>query len=157
MLAKTEIKECPSACACYELDNYNFCGSGTVESEICFVPGVESVTKVEVEVDSANFAVQLVCCNLIVVCGHITKKVFGDDPNTPIKTKDIFVQIDVPAHICNPEYLTEIAWKVTGAEVCTGCYSLTCPDTSDTTKYHKLVEKEIISVQVDSLVPIPTP
>lgn len=156
-----EILQCPVECMCIELENYNYCGSDTVEGEICFVPGVDpvTITKVEVTVDSDNFSVELVCCNLIVVCGFITKKVFGASAVRPIKTKDIPVQIKVPAEICNPDYLVERAWKVTGAEVCTGCYTFACVDKNEAeeTIYHKLIEKDIVSVQVDSLVPIPDP
>lgn len=154
----TNICDCP---ICGH-GNYNFCGSDTVESEICFVPGVAAnAITVEVDVDPTNFQIELICCNLIVVCGFITKRVLVTPTvGTPFtKTKDIPVQIKVPAEICDVASLTiDSNWSVTGVEVCTGCYALTCPtatpDEFGNVLYHKLIEKDIIGVQVDRLAPI---
>lgn len=155
MAEVTIIEQCPD-CGCTTLDqiNYNFCGSDTVESEICFIPGVApgDITSVTVSCDPADFAVELVCCNLIVVCGKITKTIIFTDSQggTSTKIKDILVQVKVPAEICNPIYLDPANWLVTGVQVCTGCWTLTCVDKADVTKFHKFLEKDILSVQVDS-------
>jgi hypothetical protein len=91
--------------------NYNFCGQSIVESEICFVPAIATIGKVEVAVDPANFKVELVCCNLIVVCGFITKKVYKlADDTIPFKTKDIKVQVNVPAEIYNSDNFDLTDW-----------------------------------------------
>jgi hypothetical protein len=163
-MAVVTIPVCETGCPC-GAGNYNFCGQGIVESEICFVPSIDenTIERVDVEVDPMNFQVELICCNLIVVCGFITKKVYivnvGGDPIL-LKTKDIPVQINVPAEICDADSLQiNTLWAVTGVEVCTGCYTLTCPTApttpSTTTKFHKLIEKDIIAVQVDRTAPLP--
>ncbi|MDD3187827.1 MAG: hypothetical protein PHD02_05135, partial [Bacilli bacterium] len=51
-----------------------------------------------VDVDPKNFKVQLICCDLIVVCGFITKTVIFCD-GTPKVKKDIFVQVKIPVDI----------------------------------------------------------
>lgn len=157
-MAIRTIFECTNGCPACGPGNYSFCGSDTVESEICLVPSIdrEDIARVEVEVLPENFNVELVCCNLIVVCGFITKRVFRVNPNPElppiqIKEKDIPVQIKVPAEICNPAFLNPAQWDVTGVEVCTGCYTLTCPDNIDNDNFHRLIEKDILLVQVDSL------
>ena len=151
------ILRCTNGCPACSMGNYNYCGSEIIDSEICLVPALlpREITSVDVTVDPTNFRIELICCNLIVVCGFITKTVTIDpageaEPYT--KVKNIPVQIKVPAEICNPEALIiDDQWRITGVEVCDGCYTLTCPDRSTPTRYHKLVEKEIISVQVDRI------
>lgn len=142
----TNICDCPCGNG-----NYNFCGADTVESEICFVPAVAAnAITVEVDVDPVNFKIELICCNLIVVCGFITKRILVNPTvGTPFtKIKDIPVQINVPVEICRAADLVVADWKVTGVDVCSGCYTLTCPNTAGDL-FHKLIEKDIIAVQID--------
>ncbi|MEQ8155490.1 MAG: hypothetical protein ABRQ25_11495 [Clostridiaceae bacterium] len=123
-----------------------FCSKAAVSSEICFVPAVNpDAASVSVESDPCNFKVELVCCGLIVVCGFITKKVTFCD-GTPAAVKDIPVQISIPAAIDDLNEAVPEKWKVTKAEVCTGCYEFICPDACK--KSHKLTEKDIIAVEV---------
>ncbi|MFA9398980.1 MAG: hypothetical protein ACERKV_12060 [Clostridiaceae bacterium] len=159
-MAIVTIPICENGCPTCSDGNYNFCGVDTVESEVCLVPAVtpEEITSVEVEIDKENFKIQLICCNLIVVCGFITKTIVitpADESDPYTKVKDIPVQIKVPAEICNEaDLVIDEAWQITGVEVCTGCYTLVCPDGSTPIKYHKLVEKEIVGVQVDRIEPV---
>lgn len=157
-MAVTPILACTNGCPTCSNGNYNFCASDTVESEICLVPALlpSEIFSVEVEIDPANFKIELICCNLIVVCGFITKVVQIHPTSGPwyTKTKNIPVQIKVPAEICDVASLTiNSNWRITGVEVCTGCYTLTCPDDKTPTKFHKLIEKEIIGIQVDRIAP----
>lgn len=147
--------------------NMRFCASALVQSEICFIPGIDedNIKEVLDFIDADDFKVELVCCNLIVVTGFFTKKVIFKDCMAPVR-KDITVSIEVPVEIDDPEDLNVREWKVTGVEVCTGCFKLTCPDEEkemhhreednddkghhhEENLFHKLVEKDIISVQVD--------
>lgn len=125
----------------------NYFGNTVVDSEICFVPAVNPDTaSVSVDVDPKNFKVQLICCDLIVVCGFITKTVTFCD-GTPKVKKDILVQVNVPVNI---EDLCDVyakKWEVTKAQVCDSCSSFICPN-KNTTLYHTLVEKDIIAVEV---------
>ena len=173
-------------CPYKELKNFRFCGSDVIESEICFVPAVKEEdikdAMVTVSVDPDDFKIELVCCNLIVVCGFITKKVtyrkdrMGDGlsldsaesgfHSIEIAEKDISVQIKVPVNIYKEEDLDIDEWIVAGVEVCSsGCTNLVCPgksitgprqvvpdgqghDGNDKKTYHKLIEKDIVSVLV---------
>jgi hypothetical protein len=169
-MAITIIPECTNNCPACGDGNYNFCGVDTVESEICLVPAISTDPRVNtitvtVDANAGDFNIELICCNLIVVCGFITKTVVITSVATGAvitKRKRIPVQIKVPAEICDVASLdSSILWDITGVEVCTGCYTLTCPTTNldefGNVMYHKLVEKDIIGIQVDRTVPIPTP
>lgn len=156
-----KICECPFQ----KLKNFRYCGSDVVESEICFVPGV---TKAQIEAGdisftdpvASNFKVELVCCNLIVVCGFVTKTLtYKEGSETKTISKDIPVQIEIHADINNEALFDPAKWEVLGAEVCSsGCTNLVCPKTkkvgttpTDVVFYHKLIEKDIVSVSVKSL------
>lgn len=132
-----------------DIKKCKFCGKAVVDSEICFAPAVNPAkASVSVSIDPDNFKVDLVCCDLIVVCGFITKTVaFTDD--TPTAKKDILVQINVPANIDGLDDVDPEKWTVTRAEVCTGCFNFTCPS-GDADLFHKLVEKDIIAVLVEN-------
>lgn len=126
--------------------SFKFCGKAVIDSEICFVPAVDKAkTSVSVSIDPANFKVDLVCCGLIVVSGFITKTVTFTDGRPTVK-KDILVQVNVSANI-NAFDTDPKKWTVTKAELCTACFNYTCPS-EDNNLFHKLVEKDIIAVQV---------
>lgn len=147
-IIKIIVKRIPCFSNCHNVEKCKFCGKAIVDSEICFVPAVNPAkASVSVSIDPANFKVELVCCDLIVVCGFITKIVTFTD-STPTVKKDILVQVNVPAKIHGFEVEPE-KWTITKAEVCTGCFNFTCPN-GDAVLFHKLVEKDIIAVQVEN-------
>lgn len=145
-------------CPFQNLTNFRFCGSEVIESEICFVPAVKQTdiqaATISFDVDPKNFKVELVCCNLIVVCGFIKKTItFASASGLDTVTKDIPVQVKVPANIFKVDDLAVGKWTVAGAEVCSsGCVNLVCPGpntgTPPTATFHKLVEKDVVSVLV---------
>ncbi|MEQ8155491.1 MAG: hypothetical protein ABRQ25_11500 [Clostridiaceae bacterium] len=144
-----------AACNCPVPIRNRFCGEATLESEICFVPGVTAaqIASVTVSANTANFRVELVCCDLIVVCGFITKTVtFTTASGLPTAVRDIPVQIKIPVRLNTAADLLTGNWAITGAEVCTGCFNLVCPATPPTTGFHRLAEKDIVAVQIDRIV-----
>ncbi|MFA9398979.1 MAG: SPOCS domain-containing protein [Clostridiaceae bacterium] len=147
-IIKVTVKRIPCFHKCPDIDRYRFCSKAVVDAEICFVPSVNpDKVSVAVSIDPNNFKVKLVCCDLILVCGVITKIVtFTDD--TPTVKKEISVQVNVPVNI-KKCYLCPEQWKVTKAKVCAGCFDFTCPS-KDTGLFHKLVEKDIIEVVVEN-------
>ena len=147
-IIKIIVQRIPCFNHCKERNKCKFCGKAVIDSEICFVPAVNTATaSVSVSIDPANFKVDLVCCDLIVVCGFITKTVAFTD-GTPTTKKDILVQVNVPANIDDFDEVDPEKWTVTRAEVCTGCFNFTCPS-GDASLFHKLVEKDIIAVLVE--------
>lgn len=133
-------KPCTNNC------NYYF-GNSVVDSDVCFAPAVNpKAATVSVDVDPKKFKVMLICCDLIVVSGVITKIVTFND-GTPTAKKDILVQVNVPATIEELERVDINKWEVTQAEICDGCYHFTCPN-EDETLFQTLVAKYIISIEV---------
>lgn len=125
----------------------NFYGNTVVDSEICFVPSVDpDATSVSVDVNPKNFKVLLMCCDLIIVSGFITKTVTFND-GTPTAKKDILVQVNVPANIKDLNDVDSKKWEVTRAEICDGCFYFTSPN-EDATLFHTLLEKDILAVEV---------
>ena len=147
-IIKIIVQRIPCFNHCKEKNKCKFCGKAVIDSEICFVPAVNTATaSVSVSINPDNFKVELVCCDLIVVCGFITKTVAFTD-GTPTAKKDILVQVNVPANIDGFDEVDPEKWTVTKTEVCTGCFNFTCPN-GDSTLFHKLVEKDIIAVLVE--------
>ena len=148
LVEKDIIKIVVQRINCKSMKGCKFCGKAVVDSEICFVPAVNPATaSVSVSIDPANFKVGLVCCDLIVVCGFITKTVTFTD-GTPTVKKDIVAQVNVPANIFGVDNFDPEKWTVTRADVCTGCFNFTCPSV-DADLLHKLVEKDIVAVLVE--------
>ena len=148
-IIKIRVQRKPCTDTCNHFKWCKFCGKTVVDSEICFVPAVNPAkASVSVNVDPANFKVELICSDLIVVCGFITKTVTFTD-GIPTAKKDILVQVNIPAHIDDLQEVKAGKWKITRAEVCTGCFSFTCPN-GDATLFHKLMEKDIIAVEVSN-------
>lgn len=147
LVEKDIVKIVVDKITCCNIKKQKFCSKTVLDNEICFLPPVNPcAASVSVNIDKANFKVELVCCDLIVVCGFITKTVaFTDD--TPTVNKDILVQINIPANIYDLDDLCPKKWTVTCVEVCASCFDFTCPST-DGDLYHKLALKDIISVQV---------
>ncbi|MFL0247929.1 hypothetical protein [Candidatus Clostridium stratigraminis] len=148
-----EVKITPcKACPTSELENQRFCGEVVIEDEICFVPGItysDIASVVILKPDLKNFKVELVCCSVIVVCGMLTKKVTLKSGK--IITQDIVFQANIPAEIDFPEEINPAEWRVSGVEVCAGCFRLLCASAHGT--FHKLREKDIILIQVSSTEP----
>lgn len=136
-------------CPCGTLEYVRFCTTDTVESEICLTtPVVKSdIVSVDVIVPEGALAVELLSCNLIVVCGFIRKTIiFTDASGVDDITVDIPVQINVPVNL-NHTNVTIDDLLVTGA-ICNGCAQLVCKCPSDSNKFSKLVEKDIITIIV---------
>ncbi|MBL4938424.1 hypothetical protein JK636_22180 [Clostridium sp. YIM B02515] len=135
-------------CPVSELENQRFCGEAVIEDELCFVPGIAPAnirSVVILDPVLSNFRVELVCCNLIVVCGMLTKRITFADCRT--FDQDIVFQANIPAEIDVAEELTTDEWTVTGVEVCSGCFTLLCATLDG--RFHKLREKDIVLIQVD--------
>lgn len=136
-----------NGCPVSELENQRFCGEAVVEDEICFVPGIfaaDIASVVILDPILANFRVELVCCNIIVVCGMLTKQVTLTSGE--VITEDIVFQANIPAEIDFPEEVDPAEWFVSGVEVCAGCFTLLCASTNGS--FHKLREKDIVLIQV---------
>lgn len=141
-----------NACPVSELENQRFCGEVVIEDEICFVPGItysEIASVVILEPNLNNFRVDLVCCSVIVVCGMLTKQVTLKSGK--IIKQDIVFQANIPVEIDFREEVAPAEWKVSGVEVCAGCFRLLCASTNGT--FHKLREKDVVLIQVSSVEP----
>jgi hypothetical protein len=149
------IKECVD-CPVERLKNQTFVGEAVVEHELSLIPSLsrDDIECVEVFADPDNFKVELVCCNLIVVCGFATKIIKPKCGKT-IK-QDFAFQAKISAEINDPMALKADKWKVTGVEVCDGCYTLLCPAAPapcEPTRFFKLREKDIFLFEVSSVCP----
>ncbi|ERI90502.1 hypothetical protein HMPREF1982_03868 [Clostridiales bacterium oral taxon 876 str. F0540] len=151
----------PCTCPQPALAPIQFAGEpAVVENEICLVEGIPTnATNITVSVvdplilnpTSPNLVIELVCCDLVVVCGFI-RKIITYTPaggGTPVTiTRDVPVQI--PVRIKCPDdtdvLLTPDNLSITNARVCTGCFKLSaqCASGTGTPVFHKLREKEIL-------------
>jgi hypothetical protein len=150
-----ELKMAIEVCNCPISQASRFCGQAVVEGDVCLVPGLRpaDIKTVESIIDPDNLRVQLVCCSIIVVCGFITKRITLNDTAATVIEEDLPFQAHIPAEINDPTLTAATAWEVTGADICSGCYTLLCATANGT--FHNLREKDIITIEVSRVVTPP--
>lgn len=147
-IIKITVQKTPAKADSKKMKECRFWGKEVVNSEICFVPAVNpKAASVSVSIDPANFKVKLTCCDLVVVCGFITKTVTFTD-GTPTVKKVIPVQVEVTVDVEQCGEVGGKIWIVDKAEVCDSYTNFTC-SCGNSSLFHKLVEKDIIAVQIE--------
>lgn len=136
-----------------------------VENDIWLVGGIPTnATNITVSVTdplildplNPNLVIELICCDLVVVCGFIRKTITytpagGGAPVTI--TRDVPIQVPVRLRGLDDTdlLLTRDNLSITAARVCTGCFKLLAQCITDgaagTAAFHKLREKEILQFE----------
>lgn len=149
-----------TACNCPEAIPETLCAvePAVVESEFCIPGGIpQNATNLQVFFPDATLplgtlAIELICCDLVVVCGYITKRVSYTSTAGTTVTRDFNVPIQAQVKVNNPTNipLSTNNLSIASATVCNGCFRLlsACVDpTNGTVVFHRLREKDILQFE----------
>jgi hypothetical protein len=146
------IRECVS---CPTPREQVFSSQVVIEDEFSLVPGIPRPEKVKIKPLFDTFKVELVCGDVVVVCGIIRKIIVLPECvcRKPI-IHDFAFQATIPVSIDSQVPVSPCDIKVTGVEVCTGCFKLLDPTREGCKEiFHKIREKDIIRIQVTFTMP----